>query len=129
MSDCACMYSSSTGMDPDFCVERWVVARKTHRCFECGGVIAARERYHRTHGKWDGDMKVYKTCAFCQTLRSTFYCEEWVYGGLWGDIHESLFPRFDSACLAKLDDPVHKQRLASLWWAWVPWCSNGWMTR
>ena len=41
------------------------VARKEHRCCECGGAISRGERYERVNGVWDGRMATFKTCLYC----------------------------------------------------------------
>ena len=45
-------------------------ARKKHKCCECGGVIAAGEKYNRHSGVWDGTPAAYKVCIDCDELRA-----------------------------------------------------------
>jgi hypothetical protein len=50
------------------------VARKAHRCYECGAEISKRDRYQVHSGVWDGRGQSFKWCADCETLRAI--CDE-----------------------------------------------------
>ncbi len=54
---------------PSFYAESMVRARKPHYCIECLEPIAIGETYQRVRGKWDGEVKVIKTCAHCADMR------------------------------------------------------------
>lgn len=54
---------------PDFTEVTHHVARKEHKCYECGGIIEPLDVYERTAGKWDGDFSVFKVCGHCETAR------------------------------------------------------------
>lgn len=41
------------------------VARKRHRCSECGGLITPNSRYQYSCGVWEGEWSSYKTCLNC----------------------------------------------------------------
>lgn len=41
------------------------VARRQHRCEECGGVIAPGEKYQRVFMVFEGDASTIKTCSRC----------------------------------------------------------------
>ena len=60
---CYCDYDYSEM--PTFYEEVIVTARREHRCCECFGAIARGERYQRASGKWEGEVKTYKTCQKC----------------------------------------------------------------
>jgi len=45
------------------------VARKVHRCAECGRAIAPGETYEKVRAKWDGMVDTIKTCCRCIALR------------------------------------------------------------
>lgn len=64
---CSCDYES-----PAVYQATTPVARKAHRCYECGSEIKPGERYERVWGVWEGEPGTYKTCARCLDLR------EWV---------------------------------------------------
>lgn len=91
----------------DFCTESFHKARKSHKCCECGGVIAKGQRYERAAGKTCGEMWSHATCAACAEIREAFVCGSLVYGMLWESIKESMFPVWDRKgpidCLAKLE--------------------------
>lgn len=90
----------------DFYHERMVVARKAHRCCECGEAIPVGARYQRATGKSDGEVWTATTCAVCAEIRQAFVCGSWVFGGLWDEIEDVMFPVWNEQgpldCLAKL---------------------------
>lgn len=51
---------------PEFFSSRWVVARKPHRCCECGGDIPKGEFHGYFSGKWDGDLNSYRQHIECE---------------------------------------------------------------
>ena len=75
---------------PEFFTETRPIARKDHRCAECGGPIRRGDRYLRTTGKWDGEVSTIKTCVHClaalDAMRSRYPCFCYVFGAL----HEHL---------------------------------------
>ena len=74
-------------------------ARKAHECYECGGVIAAGERYEYVTGVWEGEFRVYKTCAKCVALRTWVTahipCACWGHGQLIADLRDSIEAVYD----------------------------------
>lgn len=66
------------------------VARKEHRCGECGRMIQRGETYKVEAGVIDGRMDVYKTCAHCLVVREWLSgeCGGWVYAATDEDIVE-----------------------------------------
>lgn len=63
------------------------VARKPHRCCECGEVIHPGEQYERAATVFQGDFECYKTCLPCSQIRKD-YCAP--YRGLFEVIWEGL---------------------------------------
>jgi len=51
--------------------EKFVKARKEHKCCECGKDIAIGEIYEYTFGVWDGDASSYHTCEKCSDLKAS----------------------------------------------------------
>lgn len=70
--------------------EHHPVARKEHRCSECGRVIKRGEKYLVEGYLFDGEKKTHKTCAHCEVVRSWLIheCNGFIYGGIAEDIHE-----------------------------------------
>lgn len=73
---------------------RHLVARKEHRCEECGRKIAPGEKYDRHAGKWEGDFFTNVACAHCAVLRRMVndvddYYYECYFGGLGEWVSES----------------------------------------
>jgi hypothetical protein len=66
VSDIQC-YCEPAGCD-EYC-EVWVktyhVARKEYRCVECQDAIKPGERYQKIFSIFQGDIGIFKTCAFC----------------------------------------------------------------
>jgi len=79
---------------PEFYVATIRTARKTHRCDECYGLIAIKEKYEHVSAKWDGAITSYKTCARCLSLRSyttdSIKCVCWSHGSMIEDCIETL---------------------------------------
>lgn len=80
--------------DPDFgpewSSERWVTARKPHRCGECGRTIIPKERYERVAGVWDGDFLTQLTCEHCVVARGWLerVCSTWLYNAVLADMQD-----------------------------------------
>lgn len=60
---CYCDYEG-----PEFYHSDKRIARKRHRCTECGCRIELGEQYEHVWGKWDGDVSFHKTCLRCVEL-------------------------------------------------------------
>lgn len=90
---------------PSFYVEEIRRAAKAHVCCECDDDILPGTKYESTRGKWDGDMRTYKTCLVCCEIRNHFGAAQepdedgfrctggWTYEALWMQLEESFFPR------------------------------------
>lgn len=68
------------------------IARKQHKCYECGVTISAGERYENVFAIYPGDTRgnVFKTCVHCLAVRdlveSRLQCFCWEHGNL----HENV---------------------------------------
>ena len=93
--------------------EKWVKARKIHRCTECKELILPGQKYYDEKLLWEGSVEVYKTCAICKDLRDNFFKEGWYYGEiLWrleehiresdGDVSESCIAGLSPEARAKV---------------------------
>jgi hypothetical protein len=103
----ACLFQYYDGdSGPDFSRVKTVKARVTHRCEECGCMIAPGHRYERTSGKWDGTMSTFRVCVVCAEIRNAFTCGSWIFGELWESMRDEMFPVWRDKgpwdCLAKL---------------------------
>lgn len=80
--------------EPEWLSETRPVARKPHRCGECGRVIQAGEHYERSTGVWDRKegITTYRTCAHCLVARGWLQIE--CGGWLFGEVHEDLREHF-----------------------------------
>jgi hypothetical protein len=87
--DCACIYIDPDST-PDFVNPVVVVARRSHKCYECGREIVPGENYECTAGKWAGEFLRFKTCADCLSVREAFFCEGFFYGDIWENVEEHI---------------------------------------
>lgn len=80
--DCSC----DDGEYPSFFREESPVARKTHKCCECGGNIESGQKYQKEVGVWDGEFKTYRTCWPCFLIREK-YCP---HGFIYEELRETI---------------------------------------
>jgi len=125
MAGCAdvCLSVHDDADTPDFFSVKTVTAKKTYRCVECGDWITPGMRYERTSGKWHGCMETYPTCLPCADVRDAFTCGSWVYGELWNDVLEQMFPVWREKgawdCLAKLQTPEAVAKCNAAYAEWL----------
>ena len=50
------------------------VARKSHKCGECGREIKPGKKYEHVSGCWEGTWDVFKTCIGCRNARRNHIC-------------------------------------------------------
>jgi hypothetical protein len=89
MDSCACVIVEHDSY-PECHWTESRVARKEHRCCECGKQIKPGEKYEHVAGKWDGDFMSYKTCDVCCEVRDILFCDMWVYTSLYEDLAEHI---------------------------------------
>lgn len=122
MSDCACLWGSADSDDqPAFYTRKWRTARKFHECCECRRTIVKGTQYEYFSGRWDGDFNVYRTCVACQDIRSSLYCDAWMFNQLWEDVTEQIFrgTGLTIACVDKLATVEGKAYLQQRWMEYV----------
>lgn len=71
------------------------VARKQHRCAECGRHIKPGEKYHADNFIFEGKFSSHKTCAHCMVARGWLSgeCGGWAYGAVEEDLREHVAQR------------------------------------
>lgn len=112
MSDCSCIYISFHDCYPDFYSDEYRVARKEHKCTECGRIINKGEKYNYVAGKWEDEFNVFKTCNDCISLLSVFFCEGYNFGSIWDDFREHVNccdAKIDSSYIVKLTPAARKK--------------------
>lgn len=85
---CYCDYSSPTIYDV-----KMVVAKKAHKCSECGRHINKKEKYEYLKGLWDGEWGTFYTCQECLNLRKHLQelpCYCLYHGGLCEGVSDDL---------------------------------------
>jgi hypothetical protein len=101
---CGCIWVDDS-YGPEFICETNPVARIEHKCGECNRVIKPGEKYERASGCWDGRLETHKTCGDCLSIRASFFCAGWAYGGLWemlGDHINDTRGEISSECILPL---------------------------
>lgn len=82
---CSCDYDP-----PQFHHRELRKARKPHECYECRGTIPAGETYEHVRGKWDYDVRTFKTCGLCLELRQWAVISVPCFCFAYGDLHENI---------------------------------------
>ena len=85
MHECCCI---DAGDYPEFISEKMVVARKIHKCNECGGDIWPGEKYEYVAGRWPDGFEVFKTCKICAKIRKDMFTCGYTYGYLKEELYE-----------------------------------------
>lgn len=104
MNECACVYIDSHD-GPEFCRNTILRARKEHKCYECGDTIKPGEEYEYTAGRWEGYFDAFHICLDCVSVRDSFFCDGYEYGGIWeylGEHLRNLQGAVSSDCLISL---------------------------
>jgi len=82
---------SNEGYDhADIYQEEYPVARKPHRCCECGEIIQPGQKHHKVRGLWDGSWDTFRTCMTCYNIRDHYCSHGYVFGGLREALGECL---------------------------------------
>lgn len=98
---------------------RVVKARKLHQCCECGSAISIGESYERATALYDRIWTKETTCLCCTEIRDLLTCGNgYIYGLLWGEIREQVFPYMTTGCIAKLTTAKAKHKLTEAWRKW-----------
>ncbi len=90
MSSFTCDCSADVDGCAEFYAEEFPVARKEHKCCECGEKILPQNKYHKAVGKWEGDFQVFKTCMPCYNIREHYCAGGYYFGELAEQIRECL---------------------------------------
>jgi hypothetical protein len=112
MTDCTvCLFVDDGGPQPAFYTSRRVMARRPHRCCECGDAIAVGDRYERVTGKWDGRISTFTTCLNCVDIAEQLSCNGFrLHERLWEDLDE-IRTEMGLGCLNRLTRPSAKAKL------------------
>lgn len=119
MSDCDVCLGGYDGT-VEFFYEREQVARKQHKCEECGEIIPVGATYKRIGGKCEGYMWHEKACALCVEINKVFSCGNGtVWGNFWEDMWDYVLPGLTvhSPCFNKLSMPA-RAKVTEKWWKW-----------
>lgn len=89
----------------DILSEKYVVAKKQHKCSECRRVIEVKEKYFYEFGIFEGESFVSKTCLDCKSIRDTFFKNGFIYGEInWmlSDYIQDIDGDVPSSCIISL---------------------------
>lgn len=119
MSDCnVCLYIGDYE-HPSFFHKKLVKARKSHECFECREQIRLGQNYWKIIGKWDGKFDQFRICTLCEEIAIELACNGGrMYGCLWEDLQEQVFPEMTFSCIQKLKTTETKVFLQKHWNKW-----------
>ena len=110
---------SYDGDEAEMYHEQIVTARKVHSCYECQRDIAVRERHHYVSGKWEDEWMSYRFCLICWEIMTALTCDGGpMFGYLWENLCEYVFPDMTQACIDKCSTAAAKQRLTDAWREW-----------
>ena len=82
---CACI-NIDVDVDSDYFSDM-VVSDEIEKCCECDVEIAPGTK-HESAGS--PRMGAYQTCADCLSMREEFFCQDWHFGMIWGDLDDHL---------------------------------------
>ena len=68
------------------------IARKDHKCDECGCLIPNGDQYLNYVGIFGrkGRFFIHKTCTDCKSIRDVFFSDGFLFETLWEDLHEYI---------------------------------------
>jgi hypothetical protein len=123
METCGCIYVPE--YDPaDFYYDEIRKAIKIHKCSECDRDIQPGEKYEKVVAKYEGDLRTYKTCPDCLSVRDVFFCAGFFHEGLWEYVAEhveDMNGNISSECLIKLTPAAREKVCDLIEEAWVDW--------
>lgn len=107
MSDCTCVYVGGDCDNwPEFLSTKERIAKKEHRCCECGRIIHPGEKYHYLSGKWhESGFHTFHTCSACDAILDAFFCDGNAFGHMKEDLWEHIQEHqgvISESCLAGL---------------------------
>ena len=71
--------------------EHFRIARKRHRCYECGGHVETGERYQIVVGKFEGALETNKTCPRCLSVIDWIKAHVPCYCRSFGGLHDTIY--------------------------------------
>ena len=111
------------GFYNEFYADAIRTAKAEHKCGECGRAIEPGEEYERACGKCEGQWFVAKTCADCVAIRKALVCGSWIFGTLYDDLVEHVYPQLaivgPSECYAEIKSASARAKLAAHFADWL----------
>lgn len=86
---------------PEMFQQQTVRARKPYRCESCGGMIAAKEKYRLSTGKWEGDFG---------SVRQHLHCAELM------DFVLEDYDAYDPLCFQDVYDAAEQMDILTQWY-------------
>ena len=111
--ECACEVEVDVDGFSESLVNEKRVAKKHHKCDECGRDILHGDTYEYYKGVCEGDFFTNKTCLDCLSIREVFFTGGYYFGLILEDLHEFISEtqgQVSEDCVAKLT-PKAQERI------------------
>jgi len=93
--NCACVYVDLNDETMEMIKKETLIAKTQHICHECKEIIKVNDQYCKEKGKIENEIRTFKTCLDCLSIRNVFFCNDWYYEMLWEFLIEHIK---DSGC-------------------------------
>ncbi len=116
---CISGYDGDDCLDYETYYERNIAIKRNCCCYECGVIIKAGTIHQQCGGTYEGERKNWRFCLICAEISKAFSCDGGrLFGVLWEQVEENVFPNMTTGCLAKLKTAAAKQHLVNKWNEW-----------
>lgn len=113
--NCSCVAIENDGSS-EVLSKKNRIARKRHKCYECGVAINIGDVYENFVGISEGDFFQSKTCLDCLSIRDEFFCGSWSFGMILSDLRDHIDEmdgEISSSCIIELTKTA-KDRVCDL---------------
>ena len=107
--ECSC----TVGVEiDDYCIllsNKFVKARKEHKCNECNRAIPIGEEYFKEATVYEGHFQGHKTCEDCYSIRQVFFSSGWYWGDICMMMEEFIYNcrgDISVSCILQLTKPA-----------------------
>ena len=103
--ECACEVDVDVDGFSEPLVDEKRVARKHHKCSECGTTIQPGDTYEYYKGVCEGDFFTNKTCLDCLSIREVFFTGGYYFGQIleaFNEFVQETQGQIDEDCISRL---------------------------
>lgn len=90
MNDCCIYINAEVEEEPSFVKTKMTKAAKEHICTECERTIEKGETYEYVVGSWHKELRTYRTCPDCLSIRKELFDDDWYYEFIWEDLERHV---------------------------------------